>query len=214
MTSEVVRLYDAIRSGTPPCTHANDPYAGLMTVSAHDIAAVLRQRIPNLNVLKLHKLLYYCQGHHLAAFGEPLFREDVFAWDNGPVVPKLRADERDGLSAPPGPPLGEAELNTIGYVLSRYGKLTPNDLINMTHQEQPWRLADAGRIPGTSRKITRQSMAAYFAGEGAPDDGADDLPLDSDTIREMFADATPPDPRSGRVDTLEGLRAWAERRSA
>ena len=28
---------------------------------------------------KLHKLMYYCQGHHLATFGEPLFAGVVAA---------------------------------------------------------------------------------------------------------------------------------------
>lgn len=35
---------------------------------------------------KLRKLLYYCQGHHLAQVEEPLFTEPVMAWDMGPVV--------------------------------------------------------------------------------------------------------------------------------
>jgi hypothetical protein len=37
-----------------------------MVVSAHDVAAALRARLPDLPTKKLHKLLYYCQGHHLA----------------------------------------------------------------------------------------------------------------------------------------------------
>ncbi|MGQ0776145.1 MAG: hypothetical protein ACT4NY_17255 [Pseudonocardiales bacterium] len=45
-----------------------------MTLSAHDVAAVLRDRLPGLGAKKLHKLLYYCQGHHLATFGEPRHR--------------------------------------------------------------------------------------------------------------------------------------------
>jgi uncharacterized phage-associated protein len=40
-------------------------------------------------VKKLHKLLYYCQGHHLATFGLPLFDESISAWDMGPVVGTL-----------------------------------------------------------------------------------------------------------------------------
>ncbi|HEY6595845.1 MAG TPA: type II toxin-antitoxin system antitoxin SocA domain-containing protein [Asanoa sp.] len=60
-----------------------------MRVSAHDVAAVLRARQPALGTKKLHKLLYYCQGHHLAAFGSPLFAESIGAWDMGPVVESL-----------------------------------------------------------------------------------------------------------------------------
>jgi uncharacterized phage-associated protein len=46
-----------------------------MAVSARDVAAALRERLPALGKVKLHKLLYYCQGHHLATFGVPLFRK-------------------------------------------------------------------------------------------------------------------------------------------
>ncbi|MDQ1633589.1 MAG: hypothetical protein QOJ32_398 [Frankiaceae bacterium] len=54
--------------------------------SARDVAAELRQRLPDVGVKKLHKLLYYAQGHHLAALGRPLFSESISAWDMGPVV--------------------------------------------------------------------------------------------------------------------------------
>lgn len=37
--------------------------------------------------MKLQKMLYYQQGYHLAAFGTPLFDEDIEAWMYGPVVP-------------------------------------------------------------------------------------------------------------------------------
>ena len=38
-----------------------------------------------LTNLKLQKLLYYQQGYHLAAFGTPLFEENVESWMYGPV---------------------------------------------------------------------------------------------------------------------------------
>ncbi|MCA6080406.1 MAG: DUF4065 domain-containing protein [Endomicrobium sp.] len=36
--------------------------------------------------LKLQKLLFYCQAYHLSISGEPLFEDDILAWDYGPVV--------------------------------------------------------------------------------------------------------------------------------
>ena len=65
------------------------PRLTAMPVSAHDVAAILRARQPEMPVKKLHKLLYYCQGHHLAAVDEPLFSESIAAWDMGPVVGSL-----------------------------------------------------------------------------------------------------------------------------
>jgi uncharacterized phage-associated protein len=95
-----------------------------MSLSAHDVAAVLRDRLPGVPTKKLHKLLYYCQGHHLATFDKPLFSETISAWDMGPVVGTLWYAEKQG-EVPRAPrQLDEAQLNTIGYVLSRYGSLT------------------------------------------------------------------------------------------
>ena len=68
-----------------------------MTYKALDIAKKLILKAQNdepnggerLTNLKLQKLLYYQQGYHLAAFGTPLFSEDVEAWMYGPVVPTV-----------------------------------------------------------------------------------------------------------------------------
>ncbi|MDG4790354.1 hypothetical protein O7626_40865 [Micromonospora sp. WMMD1102] len=58
----------------------------MTVVSVHDVAAEIRRRLPGVDEQKLHALLYYCQGHHLAHTGEPLFREEIVAapadfWD-------------------------------------------------------------------------------------------------------------------------------------
>jgi uncharacterized phage-associated protein len=138
-----------------------------MSLSAHDVAAALRDRIPGLTVKKLHKLLYYCQGHHLATFGEPLFGETVSAWDMGPVVGELWYAEKRGQSPGRVAPLDQAALNTVGYVLSRYGALTGEDLEHLTHSEPPWRDADEHRPPGSSARIERDRMRDYFRSDGA-----------------------------------------------
>jgi uncharacterized phage-associated protein len=159
-----------------------------MTVSAHDIAAALRAHLPGLPTKKLHRLLYYCQGHHLAVFDEPLFGETISAWDMGPVVGELWRQEKAGGSAPASATLGEAELNTIGYVVSRYGRLSGRDLEHLTHGEGPWRLADSRRRPGESVRIELDWIRVYFrsAAAGADDD---DLVLDADEVRRFLEGA-------------------------
>lgn len=141
------------------------------TYAARDIAAELRRRDPGLMQVKLHKLLYYCQGHHAAAFGRPLFAEPVSAWDMGPVVGRLWREEHDGTGRSTAS-LDEAALNTIGYVLSRYGRLSGKDLQHLTHQEQPWLQADVGRAPTSSVTIPVDAMAAYFRAEGSEEAGS------------------------------------------
>jgi uncharacterized phage-associated protein len=165
-----------------------------VSYSAHDVAAELRRRLPGLGTKKLHKLLYYCQGHHLAAVGEPLFGESLVAWDMGPVVDALWAAEKRGFTAAAPATLDEAALNTVGYVLSRHGALTGDDLEAKTHAEPPWRLADAVRRPGESAPIHPQWMHDYFAGDIAD-------------VAPPVGAAVGPDTE----DTDDDLRAWAAR---
>jgi len=139
-------MFDLLHDGdAPPRFTRGGPYPVVMTASAHDIAAALRDRLPGLPTKKLHRLLYYCQGHHLATFGVPLFSETISAWDMGPVVGTLWFAQSNRAMAPQPSPLNEAQLNTVGYVVSRYGALSGRDLENLTHHESPWQLADTNR---------------------------------------------------------------------
>ncbi len=176
-------------------------------MSARDVAAVLRERLPGLPTKKLHKLLYYCQGHHLAAFDEPLFSETISAWDMGPVVGTLWRQEKQG-GAPGGHArLDEAQLNTIGYVISRYGALTGLDLENLTHSEAPWQLANRYRRPGESARIESDWIREYFRTAGTADDEEDEPLLDSAQVQGWLQDAGARRERPVRRDSLEELRA-------
>jgi uncharacterized phage-associated protein len=196
-----------------PMIEVKAPYPAAVPVSAHAVAAELRRRNPGLPTLKLHKLLYYCQGYHLATFGVPLFGESLSAWDMGPVVGSLWYDEKAGRPAEVGPPLDEAALNTIGYVLSRYGALTGRDLRHLTHSEAPWRLADAGRSPGTSARIQTAWIEDYFRATAGPDED-EDVVLDAAAVAEWLKDAertrdaaAPPDTPEQLAARLDQLRA-------
>lgn len=183
-----------------------------MTSSARDVAAEIRRRLPDVSVVKLHKLLYYAQGHHLAATGAPLFSETVSAWDMGPVVGTLWRAERDGDTAVAGVvALPEAALNTIGYVLHRYGGMTGRDLIRLTHGESPWLDADRGRPPGGRRTISTESMRTYFvaAGDDDGDDHGDDNGEDFDRSEQLAALLAGADARrrsSSTVDSIDDIR--------
>jgi uncharacterized phage-associated protein len=178
-----------------------------VTVSASDVAAVLRSRLSGLPVKKLHKLLYYCQGHHLAAFDEPLFTETISAWDMGPVVGTLWHREKEGKAAPGPTDLSEAQLNTVGYVLSRYGALTGQDLENLTHSEPPWQVANSRRPPGQSVRIEQDWLRAYFRSDGAPEVGDQgDMPLDAGDVTEWLSGAEGRREEHPRPDSPDELR--------
>lgn len=179
-------------------------------VSAIDVAAALRERHRGLPVVKLHKLLYYCQGHHLATFGRPLFRETVSAFDMGPVVGQLWYAEKNAEPGTGDPErLDEAGLNTVGYVLSRYGALSGRDLIRLTHNEDPWLRADAMREPQGRSTIEQEWMEQYFGSdEGDEESGP---VLDPDDVAEWLRATTTRDitesrePRPGDRDDLTGF---------
>ena len=84
------------------------------------------------------------------------------------------------------PPVWEARLNTIGYVISRYGQLTGRDLEHLTHQETPWQRADQHRRSGESTRIELEWLEAYFGSDTQDDPAA---VLDSDAISEWLAGA-------------------------
>jgi uncharacterized phage-associated protein len=131
-----------------------------MTASAHDVARELRRRLGHAGDVKIHKLLYYCQGWHLAWFGDPAFSEVIEAWANGPVVEALWRDEKYGRSVPDPHPLNGAVLGTVEYVVSRYGNLTGKELIRLTHEEDPWR--DVSESIVWSEDIEHDALIRFF----------------------------------------------------
>lgn len=155
-----------------------------MSGSAFDVAAAIREFQPGVPAVKLQKLLYYCQGHHLAATGREIFSDTVSAFDMGPVVAVVWRVEKDGLTERRGAAerLDESELNTVGYVMHRYGNLSGRDLIRLSHGETPWRDADALRKPGGRVTITAEAIETYFREQRLADEG--DEPMVD--VRELY----------------------------
>ncbi|WP_433730931.1 Panacea domain-containing protein [Actinoplanes sp. CA-051413] len=110
-------------------------YLAPMTTSAHAVTAALHQRRTGLGASRLNSLLYLCQGHHLGDLGEPLFAEPLFAVAGGAVVEDYAGGNPDELA--------DEHLNTIGYVIARYGNLSAGDLRTLVRAADPWKLAAA-----------------------------------------------------------------------
>lgn len=94
--------------------------------------------------LKLQKLVYYAQCMHLAVFETPLYTEKIQAWENGPVVRevydqyryqelgcKAMRDESVKING-----LQEDVLRVVNIL---YGSKTADELVNLTHNEGPWK---------------------------------------------------------------------------
>jgi uncharacterized phage-associated protein len=138
-----------------------------MIYSAHDIAKLLiTQSDPEIgdiiSNLKLQKLLYYCQGVNLALYKQPLFKEDLFAWQYGPVVSEVYHTYKIYSSGVINKNIDDLiDIDTqsedlIKEVYEVYGQYSALKLMNMTHKESPWNETKIGEI------ITHDKLINYF----------------------------------------------------
>ena len=126
-----------------------------------------------ITTTKLQKLVYYCQAWSLVIIAEPLFDEDFQAWVNGPVCPKLYSFHKgefdisiDDFRDIEPPPLTDEEKQVIDFVLYKYGKMKPSELIKQTHKENPWLEARGNTPQGVKSKeiISKEEMQDFYAG--------------------------------------------------
>lgn len=123
----------------------------------------------DLSNLKLQKLLYYAQGHHLALYGEALFGDDIQAWSHGPVVPDIyRAYKHFGsadVQLDDEDPFRWDDVDTrttqlLLRVWHTYAQYSAWGLRNKTHEEPPWRDTFRGGI--RNLVIPKDAMKQYF----------------------------------------------------
>jgi len=116
--------------------------------------------------LKLQKLLYYMQGYFIAVFGEPLFENEIEAWQYGPVVrdmynhfkengaSSISLDETATIAE-----LSDDEESLFNEVLNEYSQYSAIKLMNMTHEELPWVKTFSENPQGI---ISMDLMTEYF----------------------------------------------------
>ena len=117
--------------------------------------------------MKLQKMLYYQQGFHLAYFGSPLFDEDIEAWMYGPVVPsmyeKYKGCGRNGIEPDRSMEFSfeqKNELALFNEVCKVYGAYSAIGLMNMTHDETPWKTTPIGE--GEGHIIAKEKMQSFL----------------------------------------------------
>jgi uncharacterized phage-associated protein len=130
-----------------------------------------------LNLLKLHKLLYYTQAWHLAFYNKPLFEGKFQAWVHGPVSREIYerfAQEKSLYSEMrTGDIAADFDIDAmpakgrrhIDDVLEVYAKYRGSQLEEMSHQEEPWLEARKGYRPSErcEREISEDTMRRYYA---------------------------------------------------
>jgi len=113
--------------------------------------------------LKLQKLLYYVQGFHYAMYNSPAFNSNLEAWQYGPVVPEIYREFKKygSLFIPKEENKPDIEINQqikdlITEVYQVYGQYTGLALMNMTHNELPWKSTKIGEV------IKPEYLIEYF----------------------------------------------------
>lgn len=137
-----------------------------------DVAQYILEKQGDMTTIKLQKLVYYCQAWALVWTGAPLFEEKIEAWANGPVTPELFYAHQGKFKIGPQPSLGDSSKLTVDNkdvienVLKGYGDKDSQWLVELTHLEEPWKIARKG-IPAGIRcneEISLASMAEYYSG--------------------------------------------------
>jgi uncharacterized phage-associated protein len=147
---------------------AAPPYAAL-TIAKWFIAWAEAEG-EELSNLKLQKLLYYAQGHHLAERRQPLFTDQIQAWSHGPVVSQVYHEYKgcgsSSIVLPDTDPFSWDEVDPdtaelLSKVWNTYGGFSAGHLRNMTHEEPPWQRHWQDGVRGIS--IPQQEIEEYFA---------------------------------------------------
>lgn len=126
-------------------------------------------RITNLY---LQKILYYVQAYALCIDENhiPLFRENIIAWQFGPVVPSVYRYFSGFGSSPIDNNLIDIEVNEIldehiqqwiNEIIDVKIKKTPWDLVDETHEEAPWVIA-TNNGSTFNAIIDNESIIDYF----------------------------------------------------
>jgi len=143
-------------------------------VSIFDVVKYILSKKSKITAMKLQKLVYYCQAWSIVWDGEPLYKENIEAWANGPVVRELYEEHKgiydikeDSFTADLGDvsKLNEDQKDTIDAVMKYYGDRSPQWLSDLTHKEDPWKKAREGLLDGErgNRIISYASLEEYYS---------------------------------------------------
>jgi uncharacterized phage-associated protein len=149
--------------------------ADINDVSDYIIVKTSEAGVP-MNLLKLQKLLYYCEAWHQAFYDQPLTGELFQAWVHGPVNRSVYDRYKDSkvlysdvavsdISTSFVPEtLSEKERAHVDSVLEAYGKFSGTELEQMTHREIPWVQARGNRRSSErcEETIDPKLMGSYY----------------------------------------------------
>ncbi len=100
----------------------------------------------SLTPMQLLKLVYLAHGWMLGLYGRPLVKDEIQAWQYGPVIPhlynhirKFKSNPVEGSLTCKEDELSRQEEDIIQQVYDIYGHLSGPHLSSLTHQQgSPW----------------------------------------------------------------------------
>lgn len=122
----------------------------MTTYDVSDVARfIVRKYITDGNPvtnMKLQKMLYYAWVSYYKQFeGEYLFKDDIYAWKYGPVVPKVYREYRiyAGMPILHSEQPAEMDKQTTDFLIEfadDHKDFTASQLVNLTHRDgYPWK---------------------------------------------------------------------------
>jgi len=143
-------------------------------VSVFDVVKYILTIKNNITAMKLQKIVYYCQAWSLVWDDKPLYKENIEAWANGPVVRELYEKhkgmydiKKNSFTANLGDisKLNEEQKDTIKAVIKYYGDRSSQWLSDLTHKEDPWKKAREGLLDGERGNliISYASLDEYYS---------------------------------------------------
>lgn len=140
----------------------------------------------NISNLKLQKILYFIQAYFLLAKNEPCFKEEIEAWQYGPVAPEAYHEFKCYASGPipkidtytklsiSTDPKKHFEFNQLKFnpdiiskddqilinkVVDKFIDLSTSRLVEITHKQSPWLNA----FKSSSNIISNNSIKEFFS---------------------------------------------------
>ena len=136
-----------------------------------NVAKYLLEKVNTLTTWQLQKLCYYAQAWHYTWTNKRLIRQDFYAWRNGPVCTELYALHKgkksvniSNFSFADTNQLSHDAKDSIDVMLEHYGKLSGDELVELTHSEEPWIKARGDLSPyvNSDQIISLESMGEYY----------------------------------------------------
>lgn len=133
---------------------------------AIDIANAFLEKVPKetaksgdgMNKVSIQKLLFFAQERHLFIHNEPLFDENIYAWEHGPVIKDVwryynEVEQTHNISYHPTKKslakFTDKQLDTISHIWNKYGDKNAWYLESLSHSYKIWKeqKQEQGLIP-------------------------------------------------------------------